>query len=60
MSFNPINHGFKKIDYIGVPGAIPHFELLSGAIELLEDDILRLNVYLTQDRDIICSSSDLI
>lgn len=53
MSFNPENHGFKKIGFIPAPGAVAHYEWLSNEVEKLEYDLLRLNVYLSQDGNFV-------
>lgn len=48
--FDPERHGFRKLGLTG-PGEVLWFERRVPGLDLTRHDPLRLNVYLTRDRD---------
>jgi hypothetical protein len=52
MTFDPIQHGFLKLD-LAFPGGVPVYELDLEGIEQGTHDKMRLNCYLSQDGDFV-------
>lgn len=58
-SFDPTQHGFKKLDH-EFEGGLALYELILDGIDQSAHDQMRINVYLTQDGEYVTIWSGLI
>jgi hypothetical protein len=49
MTFNPENHGFRKLDFTYAPGELAVYEYQVDGIDQSTHDFLRMAAYLTKD-----------